>query len=297
MLEFHEVTIDDIQWASPLLMQGGYDTCEYSFTDIYMWSFLYGAQIARWQDFVTVRSRVGNTCQYLFPAGMGDRKQAVQQILNDAAERGCHVLFYGLPDPAKLFLEKEFPGAFRFIDQRNHYDYMYHAQELAELPGKKFQKKRNHVSRFIRENPDWAFCPITPESMPAVREFSEQWYAEYPDDPDSGIEDEHQAVNRALDHYQELGLCGGYLTTQGRIVAYSFGTKVNQRVFNTQVEKALHQVTGAYAMINREMARSYGTGFEYIDREDDVGDEGLRKAKLSYQPAYLAQKWLAEEVK
>lgn len=296
MLEFHDITIEDGQWAAPLLRQGGYDTCEYSFTDIFMWSSLYGAQIARWQDFVTVRSRVGNSCQYLFPAGQGDRRAAVQQILDDAAERGERAMFYGVPAPAKLFLEEEFPGVFRFTDQREHYDYLYHAQDLAELPGKKFQKKRNHVSRFLRENPDWKFLPITQEAMPAVRAFSEQWYADYPGGPETGIDDEHRAVNRALDHFEELGLRGGYLMSGDRIVAYSFGTPLNSRVFNTQVEKALHEVTGAYAVINREIARNYCAEFEYIDREDDVGEEGLRKAKLSYQPAYLAQKWLAEQV-
>lgn len=294
MLEFHAVEAQDGRWAAPLLQQGGYDTCEYSFTDIFMWSAHYGAQIARWQDFVTVRSRVGDTCQYLFPAGLGERKAMVQQILQDAEQRGCRAMFYGTPGPAWQFLQEEFPGVFEAIDQRDHYDYLYRAQDLAELPGKKFQKKRNHVSRFMRTNPNWQFQLIGPENLEQVREFSEQWYAQSQKDPDSGIEEEHKAVNRALDHYETLGLKGGFLTSEGQIVAYSFGTPINSRVFDTQVEKALYTVDGAYAMINREMARNCCSGFEYINREDDVGDEGLRKAKLSYNPELLAEKWLVK---
>ena len=296
MLEFHAVEAQDGQRAVPLLQQGGYDTCEYSFTDIFMWSAHYGAQIARWQDFVTVRSRVGDSCQYLFPAGLGDRRAAVEQILQDAQQRSCHAMFYGVPEPAKQLLEQEFPGVFEFIDQRDHYDYVYIAEELAQLPGKRFQKKRNHVSRFLRTNPSWEFHLITAEYLEQVRAFSEQWYAQSGKDEASGIEAEHQAVNRAFDHYEELGLRGGFLTSEGQIVAYSFGSPINSRVFNTQVEKALYSVDGAYAMINREMARAYGQSFEYINREDDVGDEGLRKAKLSYNPDFLAKKWLVRRL-
>ena len=297
MLEFHKVTAGDGQWARPLLMESGYRTCEYAFTDIFMWSILYGACIARHGNFVTVRSRVGDTCQYLFPGGTGtpaEEKEAVQAILDDAASRGCRPYFYGVPDMAKEHLEAHFPGMFQFTDQRDYYDYLYSAQELAELPGKKFQKKRNHVSRFLRENPDWAFHEILPEDLPAIRAFAETWYNEYDGGEESGIDRERKAVEWVFDHYSELGLCGGYLTAGGRIVAISYGSAINAQVFDTQVEKALHSVNGAYAMINREMARHYGSAFEYINREDDTGAEGLRKAKLSYNPAVLERKWLAE---
>ena len=296
MIEFRKMTAEDGQWARPLLAQGGFDTCEYSFADIFMWSTRYDAHIAHWNDFMTVRSQVGETCQYLYPAGLGDRRAALEEILTQARDKGCRVIFYGLPDPAKRELEAWFPGMFTFQDQRDHYDYLYLAGDLAELPGKKFQKKRNHVSRFVRENPDWQFQPITPENMPLVRQFSEQWYLAHPEEENCGITEEHTAADRALDHFEALGLQGGVLLAGGRVVAYSFGSFTNDRVFNTQVEKARADVNGAYAMINREMARFVQDRCEWIDREDDVGDEGLRKAKLSYQPALLLQKWLAEQV-
>ena len=96
-----------------------------------------------------------------------------------------------------------------------------------------------------------------------------------------------------FDHYTELPIEGGYITAGGRIVAYSFGSAINDRIFDTNVEKALYEVNGAYNIINREMARQVCAGYEMINREDDVGSEGLRKAKLSYNPIIIEPKYRA----
>ena len=297
MIEFHRVTAEDCQWARPLLMQSGYRTCEYAFTDVFMWSILYNSHIGRYKNYVTVRSEVNGGVQYLYPAGFGgmeEEKEMVQCIIEDAQAHGCKPVFYGMPTRAKERLEEHFPGKFEYTDLRDRYDYLYSSEELAELPGKKFQKKRNHVSRFIRENPDWKFQVVTPEALPRIREFSDYWYESSGKDPESGIDDERRAVEWVFDHFCQLDLCAGYLTVGGKIVAFSYGSAINDRVFDTQVEKALHTVNGAYAMINREMARAFGIKYEFINREDDVGDEGLRKAKLSYNPAMMGEKWQAE---
>ncbi len=149
------------------------------------------------------------------------------------------------------------------------------------------------MSRFIRENPDWEFHAITEESLPLVRQFNREWAALADNKDDPGIQMEHEAIEMVFDHYTELPIEGGYITAGGRIVAYSFGSAINDRIFDTNVEKALYEVNGAYNIINREMARQVCAGYEMINREDDVGSEGLRKAKLSYNPIIIEPKYRA----
>lgn len=290
---FHEVTAEDSQWAGPLLRQSGYASCEYAFVTIFMWAHIYHTKIARFEDWVIARSEGRHSYHYLFPAGRGDERAALEAIRADAEADGKRLVFFSVSPEAKARMEAYFPGEYTFTANRADYDYLYRAGDLANLAGKKFQKKRNHVSRFLKENPDWQFLPITDEAMPAIRQFNNEWCQLYDNRDDAGIAAEHRAIERVFRHYDELGLKGGYITAGGRIVAFSFGSAINDKVFDTHVEKALYDVNGAYNIINREMARAFCTGYEYINREDDVGEEGLRTAKLSYNPERLEEKWIA----
>lgn len=293
MLELHEMTGEDARWAAPLLKASGYMSCEYSFANIFMWSHVYHTKLARFENWVIARSENEKTLHYLWPAGNGDEKAALQAIIEDAEADGRTLILFSLSVEAKQRLEQYFPGRFDIVAERADFDYIYEQAELAELPGKKFQKKRNHVSRFIRENPDWQFHFLTPEAMPAVRQFNNEWCQLYDNRADEGIQQEHTAIELVFRHYQELELKGGYITAGGRIVAFSFGGPINDRIFDTHVEKALYDVEGAYNIINREMARNVCAGYELINREDDVGEEGLRTAKLSYQPVVIEPKYVA----
>ena len=293
MIDFHPVTAADGLWAQPLLWQSGYASCEFSFVNIFMWSHVYHTRIARFENRVIARSENEGAYHYLYPAGSGDERAALAAILRDAEEAGRRLVLFSVPPDAVPRLEGWFPGVFRFEDARDDYDYLYDPRELAELPGRKFQKKRNLCSRFERDNPDWQFRPLTPDALPAVRRFNNAWCRLYDNRDDAGIAAEHRAIELVFRHYGELGLKGGYITAGGRIVAFSFGSAINAEVFDTHVEKALYDVTGAYNIINREMARAFCGGCRWINREDDVGEEGLRQAKLSYNPARLEPKWLA----
>lgn len=166
---------------------------------------------------------------------------------------------------------------------------MYLSSDLANLPGRKYQKKRNHCSRFERMYPDWQFREITEDSLDAVCRFNERWRGFYENKDDKDVQLEGVAVEQACRHYEELRLKGGYVTVGGEVVAFSFGSPLGDE-FVTHVEKANYDVSGAYNIINREMARAFGGKYTYINRENDVGDEGLRTAKLSYHPAFLLDK-------
>ena len=293
MLNFKPIEPQDSEWLVPLLHASGYMTSTYSFVTLYMWSKVYNTQVAAFGDHAIARSDRDGTLRYLYPAGHGDEKEAVDAIIQDIRQQGKPAFLYGVSVEAKQRLEQWYPGLFEIEAARGDYEYIYDRAELAELPGKKFQKKRNHVSRFVRENPDWEFHPLTSEAVPQVRQFNREW-ASMPDNrEDEGIQTEHQAIEMLFDHFDQLPLEGGYITAGGRIVAFSFGSAINERIFDTNVEKALYEVNGAYNIINREMARQVCGRYEMINREDDVDSAGLRKAKLSYNPVIIEPKYRA----
>lgn len=292
--ELHQIGVEDGRWARPLLEAGGYRSCEFTFLNIYMWSRVYHSKIARCGDFVIARSE-GTRLHYLYPAGHGNVEEAIDAILEDAAADGRNPVIFSLDEKGVERLEKQYPGQFHYEKPRGEADYIYLASDLADLPGKKFQKKRNHCSKFERMyEGQWEFKEITEDAIDAVCAFNNRWCRLYDNRGDEGIEAEHEAIGLVCRHYEELKLKGGYLTVNGEVVAFSFGSPLGPDMFVTHVEKALYDINGAYNIINREMARHFCRGYQYINRENDVDEEGLRTAKLSYHPAFLEEKYTAE---
>lgn len=290
-MQFHEITAEDAHWARPKLEAAGFDSCEFAFANVYMWSHVYDTRLAEFEGYVVARN-IGRTHHhFLYPVGGQDLQAVLNACVAEAEADGREPMFYSIPERELGRIEALFPGRFRFTESRDDQDYLYLSQELAQLPGKPFQKKRNHVSRFSKEHPGFRFEPITPENLPQVRAFNSQWAQRYGED--AGLAREKQAIEMVFDHYFELGLVGGLLSTGDGPVAYCYGSRINGRVLGTHVEKAWHDVNGAYAMINREYARAFGGPYQYINREEDLGEEGLRKAKLSYNPARMEKKYYA----
>ncbi len=294
-MNFREVTLEDGLWARPLLEANGYLSCEFAFVNIYIWRKVAHTEIARFEDFCVLRGDYGGRhIHYQFPAGSGDLKRVVDAVMEHARGDEKAPVIVSVPESGKEEMERLYPGFFTFTAPDAASDYIYLADDLAMLPGRKFQKKRNHCSRFERSYPSWQFHEITAESMAAVSEFNNRWCNLYDNRDDKGIATEHEAIELAFRHYDELNLKGGYITIDGEIVAFSFGSPMGKEMFVTHVEKALYDISGAYNIINREMAKRFCKDILYINRENDVDEEGLRKAKLSYNPVLLEEKYVAE---
>ncbi len=292
-MNFREVTLEDGQWARPLLEANGYLSCEFAFVNIYIWRKVAHTEIARFEDFCVLRGDYGGRhIHYQFPAGTGDLKRVIDAVMRHAEGDEKAPVIVSVPESGKAEMERLYPGFFTFTAPEAASDYIYLASDLAALPGRKYQKKRNHCSRFERQYPDWKFHEITPDILPELCAFSNRWCTLYGNDKDAGIMLEHSVVVEACQNYVPLGLSGGYITVGGEIVAFSFGSKMGDE-FITHIEKASYDIDGAYNIINREMARKFGTDVTYINRENDMGSEGLRTAKQSYHPAMLEKKYRA----
>ena len=284
------MTLENKPLYDEFLIHCGDRGCEYNFANLFLW----GRQKATIHE-----GNLAFFCQfnrrsvYLFPLGE-NLKPTVDAIISDSRKRGipCRLTSLTREDMEKL--EGWYPGQFYFQPDRDSYDYIYAVDALADLAGKKLQKKRNHCNRFHLLHPHCESFPITEENTPVVLAMVEAWYAQKKAaDPTAGFRLEQAAITKALRHREALGMEGIVLTNKGQLIAMTLGSFLSEDTFDVQFEKALEGFDGAYAYINREFARFLRNKYpqlRWLNREDDLGIEGLRKAKLSYCPDRLIEK-------
>ena len=295
MPDFRRITLADKEWIDPLLRMGNLRGSEYTFTNNFIYRSIYHIEVARMNDYYLVRShREGGAYSYLYPAGGGDLRPVVDALVADAAELGVPFHMNGVPREGTAALEALFPGRFAFSETRDNFDYLYESEKLITLSGKKLHGKRNFVNRFLAENEGrWAYEAVTPENLPECWRMNVAWCAENGCGEDPSLAEETCAVKNCFDNLTALGLQGGLLRLDGGVVAYTMGLPLNSDTFIVHIEKAFSSVAGAYPMINQQFVSHNCADYRYVNREDDVGSEGLRKAKLSYRPAILLEKFEA----
>ncbi len=274
----------------PYLFTGG-RRCEYAFANLCLW----GRQQAAFVDgFLVLFSQFNRKAVYPFPLGSGELQPVVDAIMEDARQRGIPCCLTGLDGEKCSWLEKTYPGKFRFYVDRDTFDYVYAIDDLADLKGRKYQKKRNHFNKFVAANPTWRTEPITGANLPQVREMARQWYAlREKTEPESDFHLKKIALGRALEDPGKFGLEGLVLLVEEKITAFTLGSRLSEDTFDIHFEKALDIVDGSYPAINKSFAlylRDKYPQLRYLNREDDMGLPGLRKAKLSYEPAFLVEK-------
>ena len=293
MISFQPFQPADRALYAPYLAMAKDRGCEYSFANLCAWGRQQGAIV---EDGLVFFSQFSRKTVYLFPLGQ-NRKVMIEQLMADARQRGIPLRLTGLLEADCRELEELFPGRFRFHNARSDYDYIYNVEDLAFLRGKTYQSKRNFANRFQKNHPGCRVELIGEENLGAVEQMLETWFAARQEkDPHGDFHMEKAAIHRALAHRVELDLEGIVLEEEGKVLAMTLGSKLTEDTFDVHFEKALEGEDGAYARINQAFAHylkeKYPT-LQYLNREDDMGVEGLRKAKLSYHPAFLTEKYWA----
>lgn len=290
-MEFHSPTLADSEWVRKAFSEGQTDCCEYCFGNIYMWSEIYDNRILN-DNGIFVSADFTDKPVFCYPIGNGDKKSTIIKLIEYTKNRGITLEFFGLTEKDKDELNYLFPKQFEIKEERDFFDYLYKSEDLSNLSGRKYHSKKNHISYFEKTF-DWKYEPITEENIEQCALLNEHWERLNREKNPEEIGDENLAIRIALDNYFDLGFEGGILTIQGEAVAFTFGERLNNNTFCTHVEKAYGNIRGAYQMINREFARQLTDRYEFINREEDTGSEGLRKAKLSYHPHRLIIKYSA----
>lgn len=294
MLSFRRAEISDKKWVNECLSHANSMNCEYSFGNLFIWSTAYNTQICKYNDFLIVRWGRGNDLKYSLPLGEGDFSDAINVIIDDAKSLGITPEIYGITEGYLYMLQEAFTGKFTYTCDDANADYIYAVEKMATLRGKKYHSKRNHITNFKKNNPNWSFETINRDNIDECISLHTKWINDKdPDDEDYSFE--FEAVLTAFENYEELGFVGGLLRVDSKVIAYTFGeAQMNGKCFVSHIEKAPADVQGAYPMICQEFTKNCLMDYEYVNREEDLGIEGLRKAKQSYYPEILLKKWVAK---
>lgn len=292
MTPFKDIELKDKELITSYTLNSPRRNCDLSFSNLCSWRFLYNTQFAILDGFLLLKFWANDELIYMMPVGDGDLKKILNTLIEDANQEDEPLCLLGLSEEACSELEELMPGKFQFTTDRDYADYLYLRTDLATLSGKKFQSKRNHVNKFKRTY-NYEYTAITPDRIQECIDLEAEWCKANDCDQHEGTGNERRALLYALHNFDELGLTGGILHVDGKIAAFTFGMPINQETFGVHVEKANTQIDGAYAMINYEFSNHLPEQYIYVNREEDLGIEGLRKAKLSYQPTIVLAKYMA----
>lgn len=263
-------------------------SCDDSFVNMYIWADMYDQEIAFARGFMFRRGPKG----YRFPLGSGDTALALADIAQDA---GGAPVFEGLTQEQCAQVQKYLPQInYDFIADPQDADYIYARSALAELSGKKYHAKRNFINRFKMENAgEIESRAVTEDDFADLLAFNRRWCSENGCVRGDSLDNENCAIRRAFGEYGALGLRGWLVKLGGRTVAYSLASALTDRVADVHVEKAEESLPAAYPFINNEFVAGGLSDFEYINREEDMGLPGLKKAKESYHPEMLLMRYTA----
>lgn len=290
MLEFRTIVPEDREWILPILRASDYPGCEYSFANNMAWRRLAGSKIARFQDFylccaLETEDGVPSFC---YPAGEGDHRAVLAEMRRFSEGKGCPLVLWDVSEERLAWLHEQYPGELRIEENRGSWDYLYRSEDLAALSGRKYHQKRNFLHRFAEYGA--VYAPLTERDFDDCITFAALSYNERLEGNHSGIAEQF-ALDTFFRHFDLMGLEGGTLRVDGQLIAFTIGEPLNSDTFCVHIEKADTSFTGAYAAINQQFsAHIRERGFAYINREEDMDLEGLRKAKLSYHPCRMIEK-------
>ena len=290
MLDFRPLELKDKDLFEAYAICYGYHNIEASFANKYIWGGATKTKISADEHTMYILLRYAGQ-DFMLPPFLKDCEYNFSRPLKETEEYMMDVfgtfLIKGVTDEQKAQIEKDCPGKYSFLPDRVNFEYVYLAEDLISLKGKKLHAKRNHINKLLKDH-TYEYKKYTDNDYEACIALQQQWIYGKDDSPE-GYE-ELEVIKRALSHLGELNLKCGLLLIDGSLQAFSIGEEFGDMAI-IHIEKANPEIPGAFALINREFVRHEWSGLKYINREEDMGLEGLRKAKLSYNPVFLLEKY------
>jgi len=296
MIDLKTVELTDKSWVDELARGENSRSADFSFGNIFMWDPMFKQRIARIENRLVVKLSYLEEPFFAFPIGSGDLVTVIERMREHAEESDFRLRIRGVTAEHKSALEELFPDRFEYLEDRDYFDYIYSAERLSSYAGRKLHSKKNHVNRFQNLYPNWSFAELREAHIAACIKMLEDWTSASGEEMDPTLLYEHEAILRGFENYEELGLEGGGLFLEDRLVGFTVGEKISEDTYNVHFEKAYADIQGAYSMLTREFAKyalDKHEGIVYINREDDMGKENIRKSKLSYRPEFFVEKWFA----
>ena len=288
MVEFKTPVLTDYKKFAQFFFDEGEFSCEMNFISIYIWKAIYENKFYL-DDKTLFFKSLSDDEGYVFSLPYGDLEYGMNLIFEYCKEKGIKPHIWTSQGKRLTEFLKKY-DCYELVPERDNFDYIYKREDLANLSGKKYHPKRNHISAFSKKY-NWTYELLDDTNKDEFLEFSEKWYYDRADVFDEGLAAEQKALGEILSSNVGIDYKGALIRIDGKVVAVTMGSPINSKVFDIHFEKADADYLTAYALINKEFAARELAGYEYINREDDLGIEGLRKAKLSYKPEILLEKY------
>jgi hypothetical protein len=289
--DFKPLGIEDRDLIHDLLWTYQPKTSELTFTNLFIWREAYDLQWSMHQECLLLLCRDDEDEPYGFPiVGPEPRLEVAYAFLSWLREE------HGVPVPrleradARLTAELEGDARFTIDATPDHFDYVYAREDLATLAGRAYSNKRNHINYFTRRH-EYTYEPLTPENIEACVRVACEWCEKYRCEDDMNLIEERDAVRESLENFTLLRAQGGVIYVEDRIEAFSVGEMLNEETLVVHIEKADPDIRGLYQLINQEFVQRCCTEALWVNREQDLGVPGLRRAKRSYHPDHMVEKY------
>ncbi|MBR1779247.1 MAG: DUF2156 domain-containing protein [Clostridia bacterium] len=293
MLDFKTPTIEDRDWVRSIFHSAETLGSDNTFGNVYFWRESTKIKILKYKSLILRRYiDTDKIVKYRFPLGQGDVAEAIALLKNDAEQAKLPLVLGGITEDEKKELQRIMPDQFDFVEEPNREDYIYNTSDLINLSGRRYHAKRNHIAKF-KNNYTWQYFDINKGNIPECKRFVDYWFARNLENKPANISEEKVAIHKALDYFDYFNLLGGVILVDFKVVALTIAEAINDNIVDIHFEKALTNYSGVYAMINNEFARRKLSPFQYINREEDLGIEGLRKSKMSYHPCKILKRYEA----
>ncbi|MBR5654114.1 MAG: DUF2156 domain-containing protein [Prevotella sp.] len=295
-MTFHPLTLFDREAMQAVTLHSGRRNCNYTFANLVGWQFWYYTEVCVLENAVVLRYTFDGRRAYMVCTSEGLSLQLIEALFDDS---NGDLTLIGLEDSQVAQLStikvplalwrgvrgEASPFSISVEPVRDQYDYIYRRTDLATLHGRHLDAKRNHINRFRAAHPDFEYRPLAPEFFDECRRLTEIWQEEK--DASDTIDVEKYVMETIFSNWDALGMTGGSIFVDGRMVAFTYGSAVTTDTLDVCVEKADRHVEGAFAIINQQFAEHLPEQYIYLNREEDMGIPGLRQAKLSYHPEIL----------
>lgn len=296
MIDWHTPTLADLQTLQKSAFSNSLLGNNYSAVNSFLYSLKYNSQISISNNWVFEKYIVEDEVVFSFPHNLdGDNsnlKESISLLKSEAEALNQPCVFRNITAPEKELLLNFFPSIL-ITDAPELSDYIYLTENLSTLPGSKYSKKRNHINQFVKKYPDYKFEILTTANLDKAMEVEEKWLD---GSTNEDLLTEHKIIQKAFDNFDELeklcGLTGGLIFIQNQPIAFCLASSLSSQITDIHFEKCIEPFArdGGYAIINKEFAKTVST--KYLNREEDLGIEGLRKAKLSYYPEIVLEKFI-----
>lgn len=288
-LNFTPFSLDHKQEIESLLRQSPPMISEMTFTNLFIWRYYYQFQVAFHREFITLLAQPKGASPFFFPPlGKGDIQSWAVDCLNYFKNQGISPCFERLPESMAKELS-ELPG-FRVLPDRDNSDYVYRVDKLTRLSGNKYHTLKNHINRFNKRN-TWEYLPLTANLLEECLNLQEEWCRSKNCRESYGLLSEHEAIVEAINNMNSLIYKGGIIRIAQKVEAFTLGELLNPETVVIHIEKANPELPGLYPVIQQQFLKQEWSDIIFVNREQDLGIEGLRKSKLSYHPEFMVDKY------